>query len=148
MSKRQIAIKPKINSANTTYYDMAQADKDWLFNTIQKYAGIFLEESHSREDFRCVFFTPNKDLSKYIDKTTGKHAYNSYAKFMGGLIYNYQKYNGKNDVSKPQLNSIEELFELFNNYDAVCPTLEFVDWDVMAEESEVAKAKFFNDLFE
>jgi len=148
MSKRQIIIKAKQTSASTTYYNMTPADKEFIFNTITRYMGDFMEEAHWRMDFRDAIFKPQKELQKRFNKDTNRYEPNSYASMMGGLVANYRKHNGNNDVSKPQLKAIEILFELFNGYDGLVQDIEFIDWEKADKQAENSRDKFFNDLFE
>ena len=148
MSKRQIIIKAKQTSASTTYYDMTPDDKQFIFNTVIRYMGEFMEQAHWRTDFREAIFAPQKQLQKRFNSDTNRYEPNSYASMMGGLVANYRKHNGKNDISKPQINSIQILFELFCNFDGLVQEIEFVDWETAAIESENNRDKFFNDLFD
>lgn len=110
LKSRTIDVYPKHSSANTQYYEMDSKDEAWMYYWLHRVLSDMNEE--------CTW-DPEvcKDWHKRRPNTFPKswNGPNSYASIIGGIC-RMKLQNAKKNLSEPQLESVELVFQFIAQY--------------------------------
>ena len=104
--RKEIAVYEKSTSAMTQYYTLSLEDEIYIYDWLQLFAADM-----------CEVITRDSDMQRELLRRRpnvfpkGKSGPNSVLSFAGGMIAN-KKRNSKQNLSEPQLDSIEYMFEI------------------------------------
>lgn len=110
VKSQQIKIYPKHTSADTQYYDMEPEDEAFLYQWMYRFLADMSEICTHDEDIKKEWFKRRPGVFP-----KGKQGPNSYASVLGGICAAKLKYPEKN-LSEPQLNAVELIFDMISDY--------------------------------
>lgn len=112
---RNIKIHPKATSASTTYYDMNKDDEGYIYQWLMRFMANIAEEATFDSEIQREFF---KRRPNTFPK--GKNGPNSIASMLGGIV-SAKLQNPNKNLSEPQLDVVEMIFDQIEKYYANDP---------------------------
>ena len=105
-TNRIITILPKVTSAKTQYYDMSDDDTAYIYDWLIRFLADLTELATHDEELKKEWF---KRQPKLYPK--GVKGPNSTASMVAGII-SAKLSNPKHNISDPQLEPLESIFEM------------------------------------
>jgi len=105
-----VPIFPKETSAKTQYYELDSDCEEYIYYWLERFLADASEVITHDEELRNMLL---KRKPKLFPK--GKRGPNSILSFTGGMVAN-KKVNDDKNISEPQLEGLEFLFNLMSNY--------------------------------
>jgi len=114
-AKRTIDIHPKHTNAGTQYYDMDPDDEAYIYKWLMRFQSDMGMESTWNTEVQQDWF--KRRPSMYPKSVNGP---NSHASILGGICSQKLENPNKN-LSEPQLDAVERMFEVISQYYADLP---------------------------
>lgn len=103
---REIVILPKLTSAKTQYYDMSDEDTAYIYDWLIRFLADLTELATHDEELKKEWF---RRQPRVYPK--GQKGPNSTASMIGGII-SARLANPKHNLSEPQLEPLESIFDM------------------------------------
>ena len=116
---RTVTIVPKQTSAGTQYYEMSAEDEAYIYNWLTQFLCDIGFESTFDEEWKREFFRRRADSFPKSRKGP-----NSIASMIGGILGDKCR-NPARDLSEPQLDPIELIFDMIGQYYEGVATVRF-----------------------
>jgi len=110
IKSRTIDVTPKHTSAKTQYWDMEPDDEAYVYTWLYRLLADMSELSTFDEDLKKEWF--KRRPGSY---PKGKQGPNSHASMLGGICSAKLK-DPKKNLSDPQLDCVEDLFDIIADY--------------------------------
>lgn len=110
LQTRVVRIYPRNNTATTEYWDMEPEDETYIYQWLMRLMADMSEQATADPEFQREWFRRRPGLHP-----RGRSGPNSHASILGGIC-SAKIQNPRRNLSTPQLDTVEYMFNLIAQY--------------------------------